>query len=98
VAAQLDHVDHVLLAAGLDGPQRQLELLREKESGYELAFTRYSFSSKLLCTGEPSLSCPSLSALPTLLQYYCATFAVNPSMPPPTLPLCAIHHTILVMG
>ena len=51
-----------------------------------LAFTRYSFTSKLLCTSESSLSCPSPSALPTLLQYYCTTIAQYMTPPPP--PFC----------
>jgi len=39
---------------------------------------------------------PRALALPALLQYYCVTFAQDMT-PPPTLPLYAIHHTILVM-
>ena len=49
-----------------------------------LTFTRYSFTSKLLCTSESSLSCPSPSALPTCLQHYCtaiAQFTTPPNHP-----------------
>ena len=41
-----------------------------------LAFTRYSFASRLLCTNQPSLSCPpSPLAFPTRLQHSCNTLA-----------------------
>ena len=39
-----------------------------------MAFARYSFTSKLLCAFESCLSCPSLSAVPTLMQYDCTHF------------------------
>ena len=41
---------------------------------------------KALCTFESSLSCPSPSALPTVMQYYCTTIAQY--MIPPQPPLC----------
>ena len=47
------------------------------------------------CKNQSSLYYPRPFALPTLLQYYCATFALYNL--PPTLPVHAIHHTILVM-
>jgi len=60
-----------------------------------LAFTRYCFTSWLLCTNQPSLYCPPLPpALPTPLQYYCTSIAQY-TTPPPTPLLYAIHYTIL---
>ena len=35
-----------------------------------LAFTRYSFTSRLSCTNEPSFHSPSPPSLPTLLQIH----------------------------
>jgi len=46
------------------------------------AFTRYSWTSQLLCTSESSLSGSSLSALPTLLHDCCTTIAQNAPSPP----------------
>jgi len=74
--------------------------------GAGLAVTRYSFTSKLLCTSESSLSCPSPSALLTLLQYYSTTIAqytISPQppfcMPYTTTPLLyAIYYTQLVQA
>ena len=51
-----------------------------------LAFTRYGFTLKLLCTSESSFFCPSPSALPALLHYYCTTIAQY--MTPPQPPFC----------
>jgi len=36
-----------------------------------LAFTRYSFTLRHLCTNQPSLYCIPPLALPTIVQYYC---------------------------
>ena len=43
------------------------------------------------------LACPSVSALPTRKHDYCATIAPY-TTPPPTPPVYAIHHSILVMA
>jgi len=61
-----------------------------------LAFTRYSFTSRLLCTNQPSFPSHRLPALPTLVQYYCTIIGQYTS-PLPTSGLYAIHHTILVI-
>ena len=37
-----------------------------------LAFTRYAFTSRVLCTNQRSFSPPRPPALFTLVQYYCA--------------------------
>jgi len=60
------------------------------------ACTRYSFTSRLLCTNQPSVhpSCPP--ALPTLVQYYCTTIGQYMTLLP-TSRVYAIHHTILVI-
>jgi len=62
-----------------------------------LAFTRYCFTSKLHCESLSFLCCPpqTCNAYPVaiLLHAHCAMYA-----PPPTLPVYAIHHTILVMA
>jgi len=39
-----------------------------------LAFTRYSFTSRLFCTNQPSVHSPRPLALPTLVQCYCTIF------------------------
>ena len=46
---------------------------------------------------HPCIAPPPTPATPTLLQYYCTTFAqyTPPHRPPP---LYAIHHTLLVMA
>ena len=49
---------------------------------HRLAFTRYSFTSRLLCTNQPSFHSPRPPALPTLMQYYCAT--IGQYMTPPS--------------
>ena len=61
-----------------------------------LACTRYSFTSRILCTNQSSLHSPRPPALPTLLQYDCMTVAQYTTLPATSL-LYAIHHTILVM-
>jgi len=61
-----------------------------------LAFTRYSFTSSLLCTNQPSFHSPRLPALPTLVQYSC-TIIWQCTTPLPTSRVYAIHHRILVI-
>jgi len=53
-----------------------------------LAFTRYCFTSRPLCTNQSSLYCPSPPALPTQLQYDCNTIAQysTPLRPPVFMP------------
>jgi len=53
------------------------------DSRCALAFTRYSFTSKLLCTNQSSYYCPPPLALPTPLQYDCTTIAQYTPPPPP---------------
>jgi len=69
------------------------ELGRERvRTTRSLAFTRYSFTSSLLCMNQSSFYCPS---------HYCNTIArllYNIRPPPPTTLLCATNHTILVMA
>ena len=60
-----------------------------------LAFTRYSFASRRLCTNHSSLYSPRLPTLPTLFQYYCTSIAQYTT--PSTSLVYAIHHTISVM-
>jgi len=57
-----------------------------------LAFTR----SSRLCTNQPYFRPPCPPALPTLVQYYCATIGQY-STPLPTSRLYVIHHTLLVI-
>jgi len=40
-----------------------------------LAFTRYSFTLRLLCMDQSSFYCLTPPAWPTLLQYYCMAIA-----------------------
>jgi len=61
-----------------------------------LAFTRYSFTSRLLCTNQLSFHAPRSAALPTLVQYYC-TMIGRYKTPLPTSRLYTIHHTILAI-
>jgi len=67
--------------------------MREK-----LAFTRYSFTSKLYCGSQLSLYCPPPSIykaypIAILLHDHCSIYA------PPSTPLLYVtYHTILVMG
>ena len=61
-----------------------------------LVFTRYSFTSRLLFTNQPSFHSPRPSALLTLVQYYCTIIGLY-TTPLPTSRLYAIHHTILVI-
>jgi len=69
----------------------------EEEKAEEvLAFTRDSFTSRLLCTNRLSYHSPRPPALPTLVQYYCTTIGQY-TTPLPTSRLYTIHHTRLVM-
>jgi len=50
--------------------------------GGGLAFARYSFTSRLLCTNQPSFHSPRPPALPTLMQYYWTIVGqYTPSLP-----------------
>ena len=60
-----------------------------------LTFTRDSFTSRLLCTNQPCFHSPLPSALPTMVQYYCACIGHYKSSL--TVRLYAIHHAILVI-
>ena len=62
----------------------------------DLAFTRYSFTSRLLCTNRPSFHPPRPPALPTLVQYYCTIVGQCKSRLP-TSRVYAIHHIILII-
>ena len=61
-----------------------------------LAVTRYSFTSRRLCTNQSSFHSPRPPALATLLQYKCTTVGQYTS-PPPTSLLYAAYHAILVI-
>ena len=61
-----------------------------------LAFTRYPFTSGLLCANQLSFYPPRPPAWPTLVQYYC-TIITQYKIPFPTSRLYAIRHTILVI-
>ena len=61
-----------------------------------LAFTRYWFTWKLLCTNQ-SFFYRQLPPVPTLSQCYCTSIAQY-TTPPPTPHLYAIHNTILVVA
>jgi len=67
-----------------------------KSTYSDLAFTRYCFTSGLLCTNQPSFHSPRSPALPTWVQYHCATIRQY-TTPPPTSRVYAIQHTILVI-
>ena len=70
--------------------------VRHAKQSSALAFTRYSFTSRLLCTHQPSFHSPRPLAFPTLVQYYCTTIGQY-TTPLPTSHLYAIHHTISVL-
>ena len=75
---------------------RRHGLASDGASGWRLAFTRYSCSSRLLCKTQPSVHSPRLPALPTLVQYYCNIIGqYTPLLP--TSRVYALHHTILVI-
>jgi len=59
--------------------------------GDELAYTRYSFTCFCVCKNQSSLDYPRPFALPTLLQYHYATFALYMTSPLPSL---YMPHTI----
>ena len=65
--------------------------------GDGLAFTRDSFTSRLLCTNHPSFRSLRPPALPTLVQCYCKIIGQYKT-PLPTARVYAIHHTILVLS
>jgi len=67
-----------------------------RRASQRLAFTRYSFTSGLLCTNQPSFYSPHPLAWPTLVQYYC-TIISQYKVSLPTSRLYAIHHTILAI-
>jgi len=62
----------------------------------DLAFTRYSFTLRFLCTNQSSLYCLPPLALPTIVQYYCTCIAQHTTPPRPPLAY-AIHCTVLAM-
>jgi len=66
-----------------------------------LAFTRYYFTSRLLCTNQLSFHSPRPPTFPTLVQYYCTTIGQYTTPPPPPPPpisrLYAMHRTTLVI-
>jgi len=68
-----------------------------RHARYLLAFTRYSFTYRLLRTNQPSFHSRRLPALPTLVQYYYTIIGQYNTTPLPTSRLYAIHHTILVI-
>jgi len=52
-----------------------------------LAFTRYGFTSRLLCTNQSSVYCPLPPVSSALLQYYCTAIAQHGMLtPPPPVP------------
>ena len=67
--------------------------MERTDNGCVLAFTRDSFTSRLLCTNQQSFHSPRLPALPTLVQYdYTILEQYTTSLP--TSCVYAIHHTI----
>ena len=66
----------------------------------DLAFTRYAFTSRLLCRNQPSLYCLLPPASPTRLQYYCNTNVQysTPFRPPIctlyTIQYCALQYRV----
>jgi len=62
----------------------------------DLAYTRYSFTCCCGCKNQSSLHWPRPFALPTLLQYYCTSFAQYKN-PPPALPLYGVHYSLSAM-
>jgi len=61
-----------------------------------LAFTRYCFTSRRMCTNQSSLHCPLSPVLPALLQYYCATIAQYTTSFRPLF--CACHTPYSICG
>ena len=65
-----------------------------------MAFARYSFTSRLFCTNQPSFHSPQSSALPTLVQYHCATIGQYttlfrpPVFTPCTTQYCALQYRV----
>jgi len=84
-----------VLAGGGERDRRQSEGPKA-ERGRILAFTRYWFTLRLVCTNQPSFHSPRLPALPTLVQHYC-TIIGQYTTPLPTSRVYVIHHTILVI-
>jgi len=56
-----------------------------QQVGCEPAYTRYSFTCFCVCKHQSSLNYPRPLALPTLLQYDCATFTQYMTSPRPSL-------------
>jgi len=66
----------------------------ERDTAAELGFTRYYFTSRLLCTNQSSWYCP-----PTCTSNTDNTIARplrDIRRPPPTPPLYAIHNTTIL--
>jgi len=61
-----------------------------------LAFTRYCFTSMLLCTNQSSFYRPLRPALPALLQYCCTSIAQYTTPPRPPL-VYSIQDTTLII-
>ena len=61
---------------------------RNRRGMLALAFTRYCFTSRLMCMNRSSFIAPPPSALPALLHYYCTTIAqfTNHHRPPVCMP------------
>jgi len=57
-----------------------------------LAYTRYSFTARLLCTNQPSFHSPRPPTLLTLVQYYSARLLGSVRLPLRTL-VCRLHTT-----
>jgi len=62
--------------------------------GWDLAFTRYSFTSRFLCTNQPFFHSPRQPALPTLVQYYCTTIGQYTTPPSDLSFLCHTPYNI----
>ena len=63
----------------------------------KLAFTRYSFTIRLLCTNQSSMHCLPPLALPMIVHLYCTSIAQYTTPHDPPLAY-AIHYTIYNIG
>ena len=76
---------------------RAHQVQRVSQSSPGLTLTRYSFTSRLLCTNQPSFHPPVHLALPTLVQYDC-TIIGQYTTPPPNSRVYAICYTPYNIG